>query len=110
MGYNAKNIGDILSYDTSVNRSLIAKWNTVKDILNNDHIVSEIAVKTTDAEKYRFDLYGLIKNNFSIPEYQIYPHMIVNGYTSSYDYYGERLRFKIINGETLNKYYRMFTK
>lgn len=109
MAYNSKSVSKDLSYSLQ-DHDLIAKWNGLKDILRLNHIVTETTISQLAAEKYRFDLYGIFKNELSLPEFQIYPHFIVNGYTSSYDYYGEILRFKIINGDVLTKYYRMFTK
>lgn len=109
MAYNSKSVGNNLSYSVT-DRTLIAKWNSLKDILLSKHIVNEISISPVAAEKYKFDLYGLIRAELGIQENQIYPHMIVNGYTSSYDYNGELLRFKIISSDVLVKYYRMFTK
>ena len=109
MAVNSKSVANDLSYSVT-DRTLIAKWNSLKDILLTKHIVNEITISPVAAEKYRFDLYGLIRAELGIKENQIYPHMIVNGYTSSYDYNGELLRFKIISNDVLVKYYRMFTK
>ena len=111
MAYNDKSIAsEIGSGYGTLDRSLVAKWNSIRDILRTSHISTELSVNTVAAERYKFDLYGLLRNELNIPTMQIYPHMIVNGYMSSYDYYGELLRFKIIDGNVLRQYYRLFTR
>lgn len=110
MTYNDSSIAKGIPYTYFMSRDLIYKWNSVKLVLVANHIISQATVSTVAAEKYKFDLYGLLKYEINLPEQQIYPHMIVNGYTSSWDYYGERLRFDIIDGDILNKYYRLFIK
>ena len=111
MSYNKNSIADkIGSGYNSLDRNLVAKWNSIRDILRTKYVTTEMSVNTVAAERYKFDLYGLFLNEFNIPTIQIYPHMIVNGYMSSYDYYGELLRFKIIDGNILRQYHRLFTR
>ena len=92
MGFNSKSIANNVSLNKLYTKDLIYKWNSVKD------------------EKYKFDLYGLMANELQIAHFQIYPNMLVNGYTCSTDYYGERLAFRMIDGDVLNRYYRLFIK
>lgn len=110
MNYNKSSIANSIGVSSYISKDLVYKWNSVKPNLIANHIVSQSTVSPVAAEKYKFDLYGLFKHEISLPDNQIYPHMIVNGYTSSWDYYGERLSFSIIDGDILNKYYRLFIK
>lgn len=110
MAYNPDSLSEQLMVSNTINRSLLAKWNSIRDLLLEKHIATTVSVSVVDAEKFKFDLHGLFKFSLNMADYEIYPHMIVNGYTSSTDYNGELLRFKIINSNTLNTYYRMFLR
>lgn len=111
MGFNSKNISNNISTSKLYTKDLIHKWNSVKDYLILNHLADTIlTVSPVAAEKYKFDLYGLMANELQIAHFQIYPHMLVNGYTCSTDYYGERLAFRMIDGDILNRYYRLFIK
>lgn len=110
MLYNENSISKLILQNKIIPKSVFDKWNSVKYYLIENHVAGETEISPVNAEKYRFDLYGLFNNVLFIqPEY-IYPHIIVNGYTSSYDYNAELLRFKILDTTVLSSYYRLFMK
>jgi hypothetical protein len=55
------------------------------------------------------DMYGLFLE-LSVPEEYIYPHIRVNGYTSSYDYDGYKLRLDLLDLTELQMYHELFKK
>lgn len=91
-----------------LSKSMMQKWNTIRPILKYDHTNNIEEVKPVYAEKYKFDLYGLFREVFSIPEEFLYPHMIVNDYDCPTDFTGERLRFRKLDANVLQGYYRRF--
>ena len=108
MAYNSNSLSNSISVNKVVTKSIVYKWNSIKDLLISKHLLSSpYVISAVVAEKYKFDLYGLFRNELNLPDYQIYPHILVNGYTCSTDYYGERLAFKLIDGEILGRYDRM---
>lgn len=108
--YNSNSISSKITSDYPLSRDLVIKWNNIREVLLKNHIVSTVEITPVDAERYLFDLHGLCISALRLPEYQVYPHMIVNGYTSSYDYNGELLRFKLIDSGKLLNYYRLFLR
>jgi len=93
----------------TIDKDLIINWNTIIVKLNNLHVSKTVTLQGTIAEKYRADMYGLFKY-LDIPDEFIYPHIRVNGYTSSRDYDSNKLEIKILDIPILNTYYEMFTK
>ena len=91
-------------------KHIMKEWQRVKPILELNYIVSEKEVTPLYAEKYKFDLYGLFRDILLIDKTFIYPHIIVNGFNSSVDYDGSRLRFSIIAPMVLVKYHRLFAR
>lgn len=89
---------------------IMKEWQRIKPILELKYIVSVRETTPLYAEKYRFDLYGMLRDIFFIDETFIYPHIIVNGYDSSTSYDGNKLRFSIINPQILVTYHRLFTR
>ena len=91
-------------------KKLMYRWDSVKTILKENYITGEKEITPVQAEKYRGDLFGLLQNELNISQEYLYPHMIVNDYSSPTGYNGERLRFQIINIEQMRTYYRLFIK
>lgn len=89
---------------------LISRWNTTLHILKENHIANVAEITPVLAEKYRFDLAGLLMNEMNIPEKHVYPHIIINGYDSSYSYDGKKLRLSILSEHALDLYYKLLSK
>ena len=85
-------------------------WCNVLPFLLQFNIVDTEEITTVDAEKYRFDMYGLFKHVLNIPDEYIYPHILANGYDSSYDYNGNQLRIKMLDLSALEQYYNLFIR
>lgn len=108
---NVSNLADSINTSANVQDSyLIKKWNTIKPIMKSKYVVSINEISPVYAEKYKYDLYGLFQQYFSIPEQFIYPHIIANDYDSSSDYDGSKLRFRILDTKELGYYYKLFIK
>ena len=105
------NIGDSIKTDTYIiSKDLVMEWNRIKLMLMTKYIVTSKEATPVQAEKYKFDLYGLFRDILQIPEQYIYPHIICNGYDSSQCYTGDKLRFDILDNPTLMKYHRVFVR
>lgn len=104
------NISNNIKINKLSDIELINKWNLITDTLIKKHIVREIEISPVMADKYKFDLFGLFRNEINIPIEHIYPHIRVNGYDSSNCYDGGKLRLKIIDANIINNYYKLFTK
>lgn len=108
--YNV-NIGDFIQVDNyNFNKDLMIEWNRIKLLLMTKYVVTTKTITPLNAEKYRFDLWGLFRDIIQIPETYIYPHIICNGYDSSQCYDGGRLTFDILDNPTLMKYHRVFVR
>lgn len=106
-----KNLSEyITSDDFTIGKELIKQWNTITFILRDKYTLATSKITPPYAEKYKFDLEGLFKEYFKIENKFIYPHIIANGYTSSWDYHGEKLEFRLLDTNMLNIYYKIFTK
>ena len=81
MGLDKHTIHDIIS---------IASSDVVK---NNTHIVT---VDPVNANRYKGNLFGLLKNVLDIPNSAIYINMVINGYKSSLEYNG-KLQLRILD-------------
>ena len=88
----------------------MSRWDSIRDVLKYRYIVGQKDITPVQAEKYRGDIYGLFRNELNIVHEYVYPHMIVNGYLSPYDYGGEILTFDIIDIDALRTYYSLFIK
>lgn len=99
-----------INTSSGLTKDLVNKWNSVIPILAAKYVqgIKEISPRT--ANVYRFDLYGLFLNVFLIPENYIYPHIRVNGYDSSNNYDGKKLRFIVLDPMRLSLYYNLFNK
>ena len=98
-----------IGYENIIDKDMIKKWNSVKAILKDKHVLSYEEIKPIYANKYKYDLYGLFQEVFNIPKEYIYPTIIVNGFDTLTDYDGNTLRFKRLDIVALNKYYQRFT-
>jgi hypothetical protein len=101
------NISRRLASGYVMTSDLIGRWNTVLDTLSNKHIVEHRGISPAVAEKYKGDMYGMFRE-LGIPDSHIYPHIRVNGYLSSMDYYGEILVINILDNSVLEQYIRLF--
>ena len=89
---------------------LVTKWNSVIDTLRQYSVTKVKEISPVDSEKYKFDLWGLFKNEIGVDEKFIYPHIRVNGYDSSNQYEGKKLKFKLLDPSTLERYHKLFNK
>lgn len=108
MAYNSNSISNNINKSTVTEKHIYIKWNTLKHVLLTKHVATTTEITPVDAEKYKFDLYGLMRNVLGIPDNLVYPNMICNGYACSTHYSGELLRFKILDSAVLSTYYRLF--
>lgn len=108
---NGENIGQKIETDNYViSKDLVIEWNRIKLLLQSKYVVTTKEITPVQAEKYKFDLFGLFRDVMRIPEQYIYPHIICNGYDSSQCYNGDKLRFDILDNPTLMKYHRVFVR
>lgn len=106
----AENITNLIKSSYLIDKDMVKKWQSVKGILIQNAIQTEIDVKASAAESYKFDLEGLFINVIKIrPEY-VYPHIIVNGYNSSQSYDGNRTKFFIIDNQYLSMFHSLFKR
>ena len=86
-----------------------SNWNNVKDLLGG-YVVNTVEVGPAIIEKYVGDMHGLFKDQFSMRDELIYPHILVNGYLSSSDFNGEILRIKLLDERKLSDYLLRFNQ
>lgn len=79
----------------------VKMWNNFKFLIDNEANYTIETIENSIAEKYAHDLYGLFLNHFGVERNSIYIHMLVNGFTCSHDYDGEKVSFKILNLEAV---------
>ena len=101
------NISRRLNSGYVMTSTLIGRWNSVIDMLAAKHIVEHRGVSPAIAEKYKGDMYGMFRE-LGVPDSHIYPHIRVNGYLSSTDYYGEILVINILDKYVLEQYITLF--
>ena len=79
----------LLDSDTDiVDSKLIHVW---ESILESDVIKNNLILQNVDpylGSKYKGNLYGLLHNEYQIPNSAIYINMRINGYKSSLEYDG----------------------
>lgn len=102
------NISRALITNYTLTTTMMGRWNSVVDILGSKHIVENRPVDPAIINKYVGDMYGLFKE-LNVPDSHIYPHIRVNGYVSSSDFYGEILNIKILDQTVLEAYIGLFT-
>ncbi len=85
----------------------ISYWESIIDVLKAKHITEVKEISPVLAEKYQFDMYGLFQE-LGVPDSHIYPHIRVNDYASTNDYYGEKLRISMLDQYTLELYISRF--
>jgi len=62
--------------------------------------ITMVTLEPYKGEKYKGNLYGLLHNEFNIPNFAIYLIIRINGFKSSLTYDG-RLNLMILNPETV---------
>lgn len=67
-----------------------------------DKNVNSVNIDPVDANRYKGNFYGLLKNVLNVPNSAIYFNMLINGYTSSLGYEGS-LQVKIIDANIAQK-------
>ena len=75
----------------------VKMWNNFKYLIDNEANYTIESISNAIAEKYAYDLYGLFLNHFKIDRQYIYIHILVNGFTCSHEYDGEKTAFKLLN-------------
>jgi len=78
--------------------------------LVNDYPVTYVDIKPAQANKYIGDMYGLFKNDLNVPENAIILHILANGYNSSCDYHGEKLRLMLLDYNIITTYLQLMKK
>jgi hypothetical protein len=107
---NIKSVSTNINTSTGLTSELADKWAMVVPKLKEAAIVREIEMTPVQAEKYKGDLHGLFKNEMSMRETHIYPHILVNGYDSSSCFDGTNLKLYILDESKVEVYYKLLTK
>lgn len=105
-----KNISNTIDLSDVMTVDLMNNWNVVTSVLIDKHLEREIEITPTIAAKYTFDMYGLFLNELGIQPELIYPHIRVNGYSSSSEYEGINKYIKLIDTGIALSYYKLFNK
>lgn len=105
----AINIADTIT-SNGMTEDMLKKYNSIISVMRETYAVGKVSVTPAMAEKYKGDMYGLFKNEFSIAETDIYLHIRINGYLSSDDYNGELLELQILDNSQLLIYRSLFKK
>ena len=105
----AKNLGKYVDVTLVKTSDYYSKWNNIKDLLDS-YVINTVEVGPAIIEKYVGDMYGLFKEQFSMKDELIYPHILVNGYLSSTDFNCEILRIKLLEERKLNDYLLKFNQ
>lgn len=100
---------DEIKIKIELTEDLINKWESSIPMILRTSQAGTRTISIQIANKYRFDLYGLFKNELQIPEEYIYPHIRANGYFSSNNYNGDKLTFILLKAEDLSKYLNRFS-
>ena len=85
---------DSMGLDETTIHNIIMLAST--DIVKNNLLT--VTLDPVDANRYKGNLFGLLKNVVEIPNSAIYINMVINGYTSSLDYDG-KLQLSIVNSD-----------
>ena len=86
---------------------ITSMWCNIQPMLREMYVVGEKNISGVIAEKYKHDMYGLLRN-MEIPDAHILPHILVNGYNSSREYDGRLTNIKILDGSRLDIYLRLY--
>lgn len=89
---------------------IASQWEMFTPNLYESGIERTVTLDPAIAYKYRFDFYGLLLNEYSIPYETMIPHLIINGYTSSTDFDGTRLEVHLLNKAMLASYLQSINK
>jgi hypothetical protein len=101
------NLSRTINTGFTLTSEIVTYWESMIDVLKAKHTNGTKEITPVMAEKYQFDMYGLFLE-LGIPQSHIYPHIRVNGYASSNDYYGEKLRILILDPYILEQYISLF--
>lgn len=100
-------VAELIDHNGDLSATLVHKWNSVIEELKTYDIVNTIDISGVIAEKYRYDMEGLLIY-LNVNRRYIYPTMRVNGFNSSREYDGSVLSIKILDNKTLFYYFEMF--
>ena len=102
-----KKLQDEILVTGIISKTLIEKWNSIINTLSKYNVIDTIEITPVQAEVYKFDMEGLFKE-LNIPIEFIYAHIRVNGYLTSNDYDGYKLKIDLLDTNVLKTYYDMF--
>lgn len=106
----SRNLADNIIVENALSPIIIMRWNSLTNLIREKMIIAYKEIEPVIAEKYIFDFYGLLKNEFNMQDVYIYPHIIGNGYFSSTEYNGNLLRIALLDEERLSIYVELFYK
>ena len=95
---------DVITQDQEV----MDFWDNVIPIIKNKISYSTHTFSMAEADRYKFDLYGLLRVELVLPEELIYPNILLNGYQCSEDYDGIRTTIYTGNRQDLLNYYEIY--
>lgn len=91
-------------------KKIIQYWNNIIPMIKNDTdkiLVHEISKE--QANSYKGDLMGILKNIIQVPDELIYPNILINGYKSSSEFNGLTTRILTYSRETLLTHYEIIS-
>ncbi len=104
------NIANNISSTYDITPTVIARWNSLTNLIRERMIIAHKEITPVVAEKYIFDFAGLLKHEFQMQSEFIYPHILANGYFSGTEYDGKILKIALLDTERLNRYTQLFNQ
>lgn len=98
-----------MGIDYYLTNELRNKWDMAIPYLKNK-INGYKEIEPQQAEKFRYDFYGLLANILGMEWQYHYPVMKLNGYDASYCYDAKKLRIAIPDPSALNSFYSAFVR
>lgn len=105
-----KSLSEKIDTKTIKDKYIYQMWNSIASILKYKYIVNEKTIEPAVADKYKFDFEGLLINELKIHKEFAYPTMLVNGYSSSYNYNGDNTKILIVDDSIMFDYLSMFAR
>lgn len=94
--------------DVFQDEATILMWNNLIPSIKNNLTIITHEITRAEAYRYRFDLYGILKNILYVPEDLIYPNYLLNNCKCSTDFKGEVLNIYTGSKEELYKYLTVY--
>lgn len=100
----SENIAKKLPKTYPIDSYIVAQWMMYLPTLYERGITKQVEISPAIGYKYRFDLFGLLANEFNVTYRLLIPNMLVNGYNSPTDYDGTNLRLYILDESMCGNY------